>query len=214
MRAQTRDDGHLWLGYMAQGRLGPAESTLGAFRWWVDAHLRQRDEGEHLDLAIVRPGLGWMWTESVSLWGGYAWIVSDPVGRDDFGEHRTWQQLSWNIPVEGFTLNLRNRLEERFFETDGDTGWRLREMLKTTIPVTANKRVFVSVWDEAFFDLNDTDWGQRSGFRQNRAFGGLGFAFDDGRKVSVEVGYLNQWVDRRGEDRLNHALAINLFTNF
>jgi hypothetical protein len=140
--------------------------------------------------------------------------VADPKGRDEFGEHRPWQQLTWNIPVGDVTVQSRTRLEQRFVETDGDTGWRLREFVKTTVPLSADKRVFASVWDELFWDLDDTDWGQRAGFRQNRAFVGPGWFLGEGKQVSLEVGYLNQWVDRPGEDKLNHVLSIWLFVNF
>lgn len=212
--AQTHDDGALWLGYFAQGRLGTDDSGRADLRWWLDAQVRQRDDGEHFDLGIVRPGLGWALTERVSLWAGYAFVPTDPLGRDEFVEHRTWQALHWAAPVTGFSLTSRTRLEQRFVETDGDTGWRLRQMLKVTVPFGADSRLFASVWDEAFFDLDDTDWGQRQGFRQNRAFAGLGWFLDTSRQISLEVGYLNQWLDRRGEDRLNHALSLSLFMTF
>jgi hypothetical protein len=118
------------------------------------------------------------------------------------------------IPVGDLTVQSRTRLEQRFAETDGDTGWRLREFVKTTVPLVEDKRTFVSAWDELFWDLNHTDWGQRTGFRQNRAFLGLGRFLDAGKKVSIEAGYLNQWVDRPGEDKLNHCLSIWMFVNF
>ena len=120
----------------------------------------------------------------------------------------------WNVPVGDLTVQSRTRLEQRFVETDGDTGWRLREFVKTTVPLAADNRTFASVWDELFWDLNDTDWGQRAGFRQNRVFVGPGWFLDDAKKVSIEVGYLNQWVDRPGEDKMNHCLSIWFFVNF
>ncbi len=212
--AQTRDDGALWLGYFASGRFGTKESALGDFRWWLEAQDRQRDEGEHFDLGIIRPGLGYALTDRITLWAGYAWVPTDAVRREPFDEHRVWQQLTLNFPTEGFTLQWRNRLEQRFIEDASETGWRLRELLKVTVPVTEDKRLFVSLWDELFFDLNDTAWGQRAGFRQNRAFAGLGWFADEARAISFEAGYVNQWIDRRDEDRLNHALAIWCFMSF
>ena len=212
--AQTRDDGALWLAWVAQGRLGAPDTALGDFRFWLDVQDRQRDEARHFDLGIVRPGLGYALTERITAFAGYAWVPTDPPRRDDFDEHRTWQQLTWNIPVLGGTVQSRTRLEQRFVATDGDTGWRLREFVKTTVPLVADKSWFVSLWDEMFWDLNDTDWGQRTGFRQNRAFAGLGTFLDEGRRLSLEIGYLNQWIDRPGEDRMNHILSVWLFTTF
>jgi hypothetical protein len=212
--AQTKDDGQLWSALVLQGRFGDKESGLDRWRWMFDLQDRQRDEGEHFELGVVRPAVGYAITDRLVAHLGYGWFVADPKGRDEFGEHRPWQQLTWNIPVGDVTVQSRTRLEQRFVETDGDTGWRLREFVKTTVPLSADKRVFASVWDELFWDLDDTDWGQRAGFRQNRAFVGPGWFLGEGKHVSLEVGYLNQWVDRPGEDKLNHVLSIWLFVNF
>ncbi len=212
--AQTKDDGQLWTALVLQGRLGDKESGLDRWRWMFDLQDRQRDEGEHFDLGVVRPAVGYAITDRPIAHAGYGWFVSDPKGRDEFGEHRPWQQLIWNVSVGDLTVQSRTRLEQRFVETDGDTGWRLREFVKTTVPLAADNRTFASVWDELFWDLNDTDWGQRAGFRQNRVFVGPGWFLDDAKKVSIEVGYLNQWVDRPGEDKMNHCLSIWFFVNF
>jgi len=212
--AQTVDDGGAWFGWFAQGKLAAADSTLAPLRWWLDVQDRQRDEGEHFDQLLLRPGLGWALTDRLTVWAGYAYIATDPVRRDEFGENRLWQQLTYNAPTEGFTLQGRARVEQRFLETDGDTGWRLRVMGKAMVPLNDDKSLFASVWDEAFWDLDGTDWGQRQGFRQNRAFAGLGVHLDEAHKVWLEVGYLNQWIDRRGPDKENHLLSISLFTIF
>ncbi|MEZ5964268.1 MAG: DUF2490 domain-containing protein [Planctomycetota bacterium] len=214
LAAQTRNDSGLWLGVISTGRFAPAGSEVGNFRWWLEAQDRQRDEGQHFDLGFVRPGLGYALTDRVTVWAGYGYFLSDPVGRAPFEEHRVWQQVTWSAPVAGLTLQSRTRLEERFVETGSDTGWRVRQMVKATLPVTHRGQLFLSVWDEGFFDANDTDWGQRQGFRQNRAFAGLGAFFDEAHTKSVEIGYVNQWIDRPGRDAMNHALVVWFFLNF
>lgn len=117
--------------------------------------------------------------------------------------------------VKGFTLQSRTRLEQRIIQEN--VGWRLREFVKGTVNVPGSDRIYLAAYDELFFDLDDTTWsvgGQRSGFRQNRAFAGLGFRLDPGKHISFEAGYLNQWFDRRKEDRMNHVLSLNLFLNY
>ncbi len=212
--AQTKDDGEIWTAIVLQGKLGAKDTPLERWRLWLDLHDRQRDEGQHLDTVIVRPGVGYALNDRMTVHVGYAAVWTDAAGRDTRLEDRAWQQLVWMIPVGDLTVQSRTRLEQRFAETDGDTGWRLREFVKTTVPLVEDKRTFVSAWDELFWDLNHTDWGQRTGFRQNRAFLGLGRFLDAGKKVSIEAGYLNQWVDRPGEDKLNHCLSIWMFVNF
>ena len=149
---------------------------------------------------------------------GYAWILTKQKGDGHSQEHRIWQQLTWSPKLEPLTLSSRTRLEQRFLDTGDDLGWRFRQFVKGTIPIAGNSQLFLSVYDEVFFDLNGTDWGQSSGFSQNRLFLGLGWRFDPplrGVPLSVEVGYLNQLIRKRSSsDRLNHILSINFFLNF
>lgn len=212
--AQTRDEGGLWLMWLGQGRFADRDAPLGALRWWLDLQPRWLDDGGRYDTTLVRPGLGWALSDRVTAWAGYAYVEVDPPGRGPFVENRSWQQLTWNVPVEGFTLATRTRLEQRFVDDRGETGWRLRQFVKATLPVSPGGDWFLSAYDEVFHDLGDTRWGQRQGLRQNRAFAGLGWRFDAERGASLEVGYLNQWLDPRGTDVMNHILSINLFMNF
>jgi len=212
--AQTKDDGALWLQSINQGKFGEKDSPLAKWRWWLEAQGRWRDNGETFDTGIFRPGIGYAITDRVIAHVGYAFIDNEPENRPVVHENRVWQQLTWNVPVEGFTLQSRTRLEERFIVDESDTGWRLRQFFKATVPVVEDKTTFVSAWEEMFWDLDDTDWGQRTGFRQNRAFLGLGQFFDEKKSISIEVGYLNQWIDRPGEDRLNHVLLVCMFMTF
>ena len=54
---------------------------------------------------------------------------------------------------------------------------------------------------------------ERDGLDQNRAFIGLGAKLAPG--ASTEVGYLNQYVNRRGRpDALNHIASITLLLSF
>lgn len=210
--ANPRETGGLWLMGLGQGGLGFIRPELEEVRWWMDVQGRWRNDGESLDAVLVRPGLGYALTERITLFAGYAWVENDPRRRKPFSEHRIWQQLTWNVPAERFALQSRTRLEQRFI--DEETGWRLREFVKLTVPLRSDRRLFLSAYDELFFDLDETDWGQRPGFRQNRAFLGLGWVLDEARQVSLEAGYLNVWLDPRGQDRLNHILSLNVFLNF
>jgi hypothetical protein len=212
--AQTRDDGGLWLLWMGQGNLASIDPDWKRVRWFLDVQDRNRDEGQSFDTFLFRPALGYELAPRVSAYLGYGLVESEPANRSTIWENRVFQQLNWSVPVEGFTLLSRTRLEQRFLDDESETGWRAREFVKATVPLVAGNEWFASVYDEVFFDLNDTGWGQRTGLRQNRAFVGFGFFLDDAHKHSVEIGYLNQWLDRRDIDRLNHLLSINLFMTF
>lgn len=214
-RSQQGDDFQLWLGTMLSGRFGARDSEAGRYRWWLEAQDRQRDDWEHFALGFVRPALGYDLHPRLTFWAGYAYLANDVALREPFDEHRLWQQLSWNLPVDFLPLHSRSRLEQRFVETGAETGWRYRQLLKAAPALSSNGRLYASLWDEVFVDLNDTRWGQRQGLRQNRAFAGLGLHLDEARSKTLEVGYLNQWIDRRGRDNtVNHGLVVWLTLNF
>lgn len=213
LAGEPREGEQIWAMALAQGGFGFVHPKLSRVRGWFELQGRWRSFGESYETGFLpRVALGYAVTDQVTLFSGFAAIQMDPAQKKPFTELRPWQQLTWNLPVTGFTLQSRTRLEERIHQTN--LGWRLREFIKTTVPVPGTDRVFLSAYEELFFDLDDTTWGQRSGFRQNRFFAGPGFRLDRAKHVSLEVGYLNQWLDKRNEDRDNHVLSLNLFLSY
>lgn len=59
-----------------------------------------------------------------------------------------------------------------------------------------------------FAALDDTDWGQRAGFDQNRAFIGLGVRLS--ASARLEAGYLNNLVEGPAGSSTNHAGSLSL----
>lgn len=207
--AQESDEG-LWLAFAGQGRLEGAGD--GRLRWWFDGHARFFEDSDGFETSIVRPGLGYDLGSDFTAWLGYAWIRNDPRA-GAFDEQRIWQQLTWGRRYDWGTPFSRTRLEQRFDERAGDTGWRLRQFVRWTRPVSEGSKLGWRLWDEVFVELNDTSWGQDIGLRQNRAFAGLGWSLDD--RLTLEFGYLNQHIRRDdADDSSNHVLALTLLGNF
>ena len=210
--AQRTDLG-AWFAFAGQGSL-PSSLDAPRLRWWFDGHLRYFEESNGFATSIFRPGIGYRLGDHTTVWVGYAWIRNDPVS-GAFDEHRAWQQLTWSKSYDWGTPFLRTRLEQRFDERGDDTGLRLRQFVRWTYPLVRDESLGVRVWDEVFVDLNDTDWGQDIGLRQNRAFAGLGWTLDERRRHTLEFGYLNQHLFRDGaDDDSNHILSITLLSNF
>jgi len=211
IKAQTADDTGLWLAALGNGEfksLGD-ESRL---RWWFDAHYRLLDDTNGFNQSIVRPGLGYKLTENQTVWAGYGWINTSPIVGDDFDEHRIWQQWTATPSAGWWKFLHRSRFEQRLVETGDDVGLRWRQLVRGQRILSQCPEWSLVLWDEAFFNLNDTDWGAQSGFDQNRAFIGFGYKRCSKSKVRTEIGYLNQFIDREtGPDGLNHILSVNFF---
>lgn len=210
---EPREGGQIWAAAVAQGDLAFLHPKLDRFRTWLELQGRWRSFGESYELGMLpRVGLGYAITDRVILTAGFAVVDNDPARAKPFTELRPWQQLVWNVPVGGFAFQSRTRLEQRIHQQN--VGWRLRELVRMNAPIPGTDRIYLAFYDEPFFDLDDTPWGQRRGFRQNRFFAGPGFRLDSERHFVLEAGYQNQWIDRRREDRSNHILLLTLFLNY
>ena len=206
--ADTIEDGHYWFALNTQGQL-PAQN----WSWMFDVHQRFRDEGAHADLFLIRTGVSYQINPKTSIGLGFDHVVNHPAGKEASDENRLWQQIGYKFdPILGVNIASRSRLEQRWREGGDDTAYRFRQMIKATIPLDINPKLSIVAYDELFINLNKTDWGINRGNDQNRAFIGINWAFTP--STSIETGYLNQYVNTRNTDRLNHVLATTLRLNF
>ena len=218
-RAQTVDDEGLWLALFAQGKFQEdgghcdcRNAKSHEIKWWFDGHARFLDDADFFSQSIVRPGIGYALTDRATIWAGYGWIRTSPIVGADFDENRIWQQLTWSRKHDPLLFAFRSRLEQRFVETGDDAGWRFRQLIRAQHNLPACPHLTLVSWDELFIHLNDTDWGARSGFNQNRLFAGIGLKCDPQSRWRTEIGYLNQTIHvPGGNDRSHHILSINFY---
>jgi hypothetical protein len=219
-----------WGNITATGNFGfinPKNETLKKVKWWAEGQGRFADDSSKFSQAIVRPGVGYQLTPTTSIWVGYAWTpTTTPFVKNTYDEHRVWQQVIWSDKFSWGRLTARGRLEERFVpdhigtaSNPGDPSpanstmaGRYRQLIKASIPLSFAPGFSYVIQDEAFVSLNDTDWVPRRGFDQNRFFTGLGYAFTP--QITGEVGYMNQYIIRRGANYMGHILSVNLLMNF
>lgn len=204
--ARTLTDEQAWINVTALG------SISGRLLYFAEVQPRFGAGSDHYQQWNLRPALGWQASPAVSLYGGYAYVHTDSRVQRATREHRGWQQLSWTLgPTAIGTLSSRTRLEQRWRNDGDDTGWRLRQMLRTAVPLAPGPhpvKALASV--ETFVALNGTDWGARAGFDQLRSFAGVELPLKG--KSTIEAGYLNQIVNaRHGVTRVNHVLSLALF---
>ncbi len=206
--ADTLEDGRIWLNINAQGAL-PVENL----NWYAEIQPRWRQEGEHLDSLMLRPAIFYKLSKQSSLWLGYAKVINHPSGAATRDENRFWQQFTYNFSaLDQVSFQSRTRIEERDLESAQDQGYRLRQMLRASKPLSFNPAVAWVVWDEFFLNLNNTDWGARSGTDQNRLF--LGTSWTINPQLKLEIGYLNQYTNTTTIDRVNHILSTTIGLSF
>jgi hypothetical protein len=205
----TEEDGRFWFNVNATGAM-PLEN----WRWYAELQPRWRQEGKHLDQVLVRPAVSYALSKQASVWLGYAYVVTHPASKPAFEENRIWQQFLYNFsPIHSLNIQSRTRYEQRFIENSVDTGYKLRQMFRFTLPSGLSPQLQWVLYDEYFVNLNDTDYGAQKGFDQNRAFIGGNWALNPNAKL--EIGYLNQYVNRhKNIDAENHVLSTTLMLTF
>jgi hypothetical protein len=214
------------LAAMGAGLAAPASATEDDFNIWLgqfvtidatdeviirlEAQERFTNDADRLGQLLLRPFVGFRLSEDVNIGGGYAYILTDPVGPVETNEHRFYQELNVRmIDRDGVTLDSRTRLEQRTFEEDDELGWRFRNFVQLRVPVSESNRIVA--YTEPIIELNKTPL-QRGGLSVWRNFIGVSVPILPG--VEMVPGYLNQHVFRDGEDRSDHIAKVNVFMNF
>lgn len=202
--AASAQDTQLWTALSVNG---PAQND-SRFLLWFDGHARYSEDVSRLGVSIIRPGVGYKVNDRISLWAGYAHVISRADGRENIVDNRIWQQATYSIAGGDWgSLSGRTRLEQRFLNTGDETGHRLRQTFRYRKPL--DDRWTATVWNEVFIALNDTDFGANAGFDQNRTFFGLNYKVSD--RVRVEGGYLLNILNNNGGNNAeNNNISLSI----
>ena len=225
----TVEDFQVWGNVTALGNFGfvnPNNPDLKKFRWWMEGQGRFGNDATQFTQSLVRPGVGYAITDKLVAWVGYAWApTAEPLSTaHPFNEHRSWEQLTWADNFPFGRLSLRSRFEQRFFDHNApisgsdDVAHRFRQLVKLAVPLPAiDPNLSFIVQSELFIAMNTVDNPAfiARGYDQNRAFAGLGYKIN--QYATVEVGYMNQFINRPHSarpDQMMHNFVANLFLNF
>jgi len=164
-----------------------------------------------LDMLLMRGAVGYQLTKNIGLYQGYANIPTYDPKRV---EHRSFQELFIKQPLSKGVFAHRLRFEQRDLDGVDDTAYRFRYFARLVYPLHQwHPKLSLAVNEEIFMNLNDADGGPQSGFNQNRLFMGLNVRVNP--NLAYEVGYQNQYVNRRGADDIsNHILFFGIQTTF
>lgn len=207
MATATEEDTRLWQVVIAEGDI------TKNVRWYAELQARWKDDFKNFDQAFLRPALNFALTEKASLWLGYAYVDTKTANGHTY-EDRWWQQFQYVSKYNDITWLSRSRLEQRHLNTGDSTSYRFRQQLRASWPLNGRSDLSYLVWDEAFWNINDTQWAGDSGFNQNRLFTGVMWKYTNSSRL--EIGYLNQYVNGTNGrvDQMNHVLSSFVFIGF
>ncbi len=218
---KVTEDSHTWAGITIFGDLPATNPMLKNFKYMLSSQGRFGNDTSRFTQGLIRPGIGYGVNEKTTIWIGYDWLpTSRPLALNSpFNEHRLWQQLLLKDTYSIGVVSSRTRLEQRFFDIPGstDVSHRYRQKLRLSVPAPFVSPSFSFVfWNEIYVNLqNATGAGVQRGFNQNWAFAGIGYSLS--KTTAMEIGYLNQFINRPQSprsDQINHILLINILLNF
>lgn len=163
-----------------------------SFKYYLEPQLRVIDDTYFFNQFLILGGFGYQFKPNLILFIGPGWIVTKTTDNIMIHENRYWQQLNWRVwDNPDFNLNSRTRLEERKNTREPQLSFRFRERMWLRIPFKHWEPYSLSLYDEAFFNLNHPQWVSPYRFEQNRAFVGISRTLF--KSILLDVGYLNQY---------------------
>src|SRR3954454_11200697 len=202
--ALARNDGQIWIG-------GSAVVDLGKrFRLSEEIVTRFSDDRGGLYEIESNTLIGVRLAPKTTFWAGYTHSPSYSHGRFVAMEQRAREQLTVDgLPAGPGSLSLRFRMEQRWRDGIGGTGWRLRPYLKYGLPLHRGGRTALVFSHESFLNLNRTAFQAHTG--EERMRNAVVIATPLAKGVSVEIGYLNQHgFVRGGTDTSDHVATFTL----
>jgi hypothetical protein len=209
---QIDDQVHGWVAYQGNHKLNSQFDLHTEYQW------RRADVFSDWQQSLTRIGLDYKLNPSVTISGGYAWILTYPYGSQPIAnrtnENRLWQQVILKQPIGNFQVQHRYRLEQRWIDTQFKQ--RMRYRVQVLIPlqksfVDKKQGVFLNVNDEVFLGFGNGIG--KNILDQNRCIGAVGYQFN--KDFSMQIGYLNQFVIKSDGLHMerNHTLWTSVVYN-
>lgn len=156
---------------------------------------------------------GYRVSKNVTLWAGYVHAPQYSDGDFTVMERRAREQVTFdNIAKLGSgKLSARIRAEQRWREGVDGSGWRVRPYAKLSFPI--KDKIALNLSNETFLNLNTTSFQRQSGLDRMRNL--VTISAPLGKKVTADVGYLNQYgFVRDGADTMDHVAYFALSASF
>lgn len=176
-------DSQLWTGGTATVKLSD--------KWAISQDLTARFSDQRNGLYEVEANtlLGYRLNKVVAVWAGYTHDPNYSSGHFAVMEQRAREQVTFdNLANLGpGRLSGRVRLEQRWREGLGGTGWRMRPFVRYSVPFKKGGTTALTITEEPFIDFNRTAFQKVGGLERLRTF--VGVTTPLAKHLTVEAGY-------------------------
>ncbi len=201
------------------------------FGLYSELHFRRANIISDPQQFLFRPGIDYFLNEHVVFTVGYTYILSYPYGEQplptEIPENNIWEQVLLKHAVGKVEFQHRYRFEQRWigkpvpvnndYEIDGTVfANRFRYRLTAKIPLFTiseekNTELFLAIFDEIWFHLND-NLSPRA-LDQNWIYAALGYQFN--AQGNIQLGFLDQYLLKPDGVHVenNPTLQVGFFYN-
>jgi hypothetical protein len=190
-----------------------------------DGQFRSANHIDYLKNVLLRPNINYYFGGNKSATLGYAYVSTNgrtATGAKTFrSENRIFEQF---IVTQKAGINTaithRFRLEQRFLGSTPTQqevfSQRVRYFIRGVIPFnsepTFTNGTYLGLQNEVFANIQNNDKINNHVFDQNRAYVAFGYRIN--KRIDIEAGYLNQYVQQSTAHTINHIAQIALYTRF
>lgn len=194
-----------------------AEKNLGSWytyhgihkvskKWSINSGFQERNYQtfQNYNLILFYTGVNYKinkkWTANI----GYGYLdidrTFDPDVTPNTKEHRIFEQIFYKTKYFKIPFYHRLRLEHRNLYSMGNYTLinRIRYRLKAKIQIY--RSIYGNISNESFFNFKGDL------YPENRFYSALGYTFS--KNISLEIGYLNQYINKQSLDRLQVGLIL------
>jgi hypothetical protein len=159
---------------------------------------------------LFEGAVGYLLLPNNRIWLGYRWTAHNP-NNGFFESNRLWQQYVFlKEDDELRRIVLRSRLEEIEYTNQSQISFRFRERVSFEQKSHYFGALNPFIYDEAFFQLNETNYSSNRFLSENRLFLGCNWYLPS--KNFWEIGYINQYLfnpNRNNQNVMDHVLSFS-----
>lgn len=196
-----------WLMYFGNTKIENTKFNLN-----YDVQYRNHEFISDLNQMLIRGSLQYALLDNLTVGAGYAFVHTERFEKPDFPfmENRIFQDVLTQQKLAKNVLKHRFRFEQRFIENQYFKA-RFRYQLGLDVPlyenVDKNQTLYATMYNELFMNLDETS-RKTNAFDRNRLYVGAGFKMNS--KLSFQVGWMNQMLQKQSYQQLMFSMHHNL----
>ena len=177
-----------------------------------DVQHRNHEFVSDLNQLLLRASAQYNLLDNLTVGSGYAFVHTEEFEKPDlpFMENRIFQDVITQQKIATASVRHRFRFEQRFIE-DQDCKTRFRYQLGLDVPIyhnaEKNQSLYASFYNELFMNTDETS-RKNNAFDRDRLYLGAGFKFN--QNLGVQVGWMNQMLQKTSHQQLMFSLHHNL----